>query len=317
MRINALSNGISPISAQIIPKETVYNDRNTPEKDVHGFSSYSDRISISDKGRELLTTASRNDAAKDENDPCNVCGDEKQSGESVDNSADLSTGKSNRIDGKALSSSEKKEVDELKERDREVKAHEQAHLSAAGNLAAGSPKFKYQKGPDGQQYAVAGEVGLKIPEGANPRESLAIAQRIERAALAPAEPSAKDRSVANQARRKAADAQRKIAEESAGKSLTTPGIEFQTDENETGEASPVQKITPENGNENIRSANAIPTEKKKNPFEIYNNIINPDEIRNSDGVGNNGIPAIEPKDDIDRGTVTFNLQSPRRINCLV
>ena len=64
-----------------------------------------------------------------------------------------------------LSPKEKKEVEKLQERDQKVRRHEQAHLSAAGGLATGGANYKFKTGPDGRQYAVGGEVGLKIPEG--------------------------------------------------------------------------------------------------------------------------------------------------------
>ena len=58
-----------------------------------------------------------------------------------------------------LTEQEVKQVQELKARDREVRAHEAAHLAAAGSLATGV-SFTYQRGPDGVQYAVGGEVGI-------------------------------------------------------------------------------------------------------------------------------------------------------------
>ena len=45
-------------------------------------------------------------------------------------------------------------VRELKARDREVRAHEQAHRSAGGELVRGGTKFTFEVGPDGRRYAV-------------------------------------------------------------------------------------------------------------------------------------------------------------------
>ena len=59
-----------------------------------------------------------------------------------------------------LSEQELKQVQELKTRDREVRAHEAAHLAAAGSLAIGGASYSYQRGPDGVQYAVGGEVSI-------------------------------------------------------------------------------------------------------------------------------------------------------------
>ncbi|MFQ5934609.1 MAG: putative metalloprotease CJM1_0395 family protein [Dehalococcoidia bacterium] len=46
------------------------------------------------------------------------------------------------------------EIARLKARDAQVRAHEQAHVAAAGGLATGGPKFSFQRGPDGKLYAV-------------------------------------------------------------------------------------------------------------------------------------------------------------------
>ncbi len=108
-----------------------------------------------------------------------------------------------------LSEQEEFQVQELKARDREVRAHEQAHLSAAGHLPTSGPTFEYETGPDGQRYAVAGEVQVSIPEGQTPEETLRNAEAGQRAASAPKEPSAQDRAVASRA---AAMAQKARAE---------------------------------------------------------------------------------------------------------
>ena len=46
---------------------------------------------------------------------------------------------------------------------------------------------------------MSGEVQIALREGGSPEETIALAQRARRAALAPAKPSAQDRSVAAQA----------------------------------------------------------------------------------------------------------------------
>ena len=98
-----------------------------------------------------------------------------------------------------LTESESKQVQELKARDREVRAHEAAHLSAAGSLAQGGASYSYQRGPDGVQYAVGGEVHIDTTAVAgDPQATLAKAQRIRAAALAPVQPSSQDLSVAAQ-----------------------------------------------------------------------------------------------------------------------
>jgi hypothetical protein len=113
-----------------------------------------------------------------------------------------------------LSEEEQSEVAELKQRDRRVRAHEQAHLAAAGNLARGGAHFEYKTGPDGARYAVGGEVNLDTSavEG-DPQATLRKAERIRRAALAPADPSAQDRRVAADASAMALRAQRELSQQ--------------------------------------------------------------------------------------------------------
>lgn len=94
---------------------------------------------------------------------------------------------------------ERAEIQALAARDREVRAHEQAHASVGGSLA-GSANFSYDSGPDGRQYAVSGEVSIDVsPVPNNPEATIRKAQQIRRAAQAPADPSPQDRQVAAQA----------------------------------------------------------------------------------------------------------------------
>lgn len=118
------------------------------------------------------------------------------------------SGLSNRTE---LTESEEKRVKELKKIDREVKTHEQAHLAAAGDLARGGASYSYTSGPDGRKYATAGEVDIDIsPVKGNPKETIKKMQKVKRAALAPANPSPQDRSVAATASREIAKAQAEL-----------------------------------------------------------------------------------------------------------
>jgi hypothetical protein len=115
----------------------------------------------------------------------------------------------------ALTQEEQKQVEELKKRDHEVRIHEQAHLAAAGAYARGGPSFTYERGPDGKLYAVGGEVPIDLSAVAdNPRATLQKAETIQRAALAPAEPSGPDRQVAAQAAALAAKARQELTQQS-------------------------------------------------------------------------------------------------------
>jgi hypothetical protein len=57
---------------------------------------------------------------------------------------------------------EKEEIKELAARDREVRAHEQAHVNVGG-VYAGAPSYSYERGSNGVNYAVAGEVPISAP----------------------------------------------------------------------------------------------------------------------------------------------------------
>ncbi len=101
-------------------------------------------------------------------------------------------------------------IRDLAARDREVRAHEQAH-AAVGGQYAGAPSYTFQRGPDGVNYAVAGEVPISLPANlSDPEAALAAAEQVRRAALAPAEPSAQDRSIAARAANLAIEARAEI-----------------------------------------------------------------------------------------------------------
>lgn len=101
------------------------------------------------------------------------------------------------VSGKGLSEQDLKQLEALKARDREVRAHEAAHMAAAGGLARGGASFTYVRGADGVFYAVGGEVSIDIsPVAGDPEATLRKAETIRRAALAPANPSSQDRQVA-------------------------------------------------------------------------------------------------------------------------
>ncbi len=98
--------------------------------------------------------------------------------------------------GKPLTAADQVLIEKLKVRDADVKAHEGAHRAAAGAYG-GTPSYTYQKGPDGANYAIGGEVSIDtsaIPK--NPSATIAKEEQVIRAALAPADPSGQDIKVA-------------------------------------------------------------------------------------------------------------------------
>ena len=112
-------------------------------------------------------------------------------------------------DASGLTEGERKQLKELKSRDTEVRSHENAHQSSGGQLA-GSPSYTYQTGPDGQRYAIGGEVSIDVSPEDDPAATIAKMERVSRAATAPAEPSPQDFKVAAAARRMMAEAQRDL-----------------------------------------------------------------------------------------------------------
>lgn len=100
---------------------------------------------------------------------------------------------------KQLSEADAALVAKLQARDRAVRQHEMAHLAVSGGLATSGASFTYQKGPDGVDYAVGGEVSIDTSPGRTPEDTIARARQIQAAALAPADPSGQDRAVAAQA----------------------------------------------------------------------------------------------------------------------
>jgi hypothetical protein len=111
-----------------------------------------------------------------------------------------------------LSPEDKRVQQQLQSRDREVRAHEAAHLAAGAGLIRSGMSFTYQLGPDARRYAVGGEVSIDTSPVANdPEATLLKAQQIQAAALAPANPSAQDRAVASSAAQMALEAQVELA----------------------------------------------------------------------------------------------------------
>jgi len=97
--------------------------------------------------------------------------------------------------------------------DRHVRAHEEAHLAAAGPYARSGPSYTMASGPDGKLYAVGGEVELDVgPVEGDPEATIKKAETVRAAANAPADPSTQDRQVAAEASRMEAVAEQEVAQ---------------------------------------------------------------------------------------------------------
>lgn len=159
--------------------------------------------------------------------------------------------------GSSLSSEELKQLRQLKSRDSEVRSHEQAHLSAAGQYAAGSASFTYQLGPDGTRYAIGGEVPIDISKASRPEATIEKMQTIRRAALAPADPSPADRQIAAQASAAEAQARQEVLlenKENESRTASSPAANSDTEKNNENDYEPVSWKTGDSGSGSITKA---------------------------------------------------------------
>jgi len=166
----------------------------------NGSSATTLTLSTNSDIRALLTTMGRASGSRPES---------RQSMD-VENAAQGETKDTD--SSEELTEEEQAQVDELQKRDQEVRQHEQAHLAAGGTLVNGGAQFDFQTGPDGKQYAIGGHVNIDSSPENTPQATIAKAQQIQRAALAPADPSSQDVKVAAKAAKMMLDAQRKLAE---------------------------------------------------------------------------------------------------------
>lgn len=135
---------------------------------------------------------------------------------SIEGKMESGTSQTGQNGNKELNTEELAVVNELKQTDKKVRAHEAAHVAVGGQYVTGGPSFEYKTGPDGKQYAVGGEVQIDTSEVPNdPDATIAKMEVVKKAALAPGSPSPQDRSVAAAASR--IEAQARIEASSATK----------------------------------------------------------------------------------------------------
>lgn len=180
------------------------------------------------------------------------------------------------VEGKLqqLDQQDLKQVRDLKRRDVEVRAHENAHAAAGGQLSS-SPTYSFKRGPDGNNYAVGGEVQINTtPVGRDHDATVAKMQKVRAAALAPAEPSSQDRKVAAQASQsildaRAAQTKQKVDEQAAEQKAKIEKSEAEktqeaakVEETETAQASGTTQASDDT------SAQAIPPQNAIDPFSL-------------------------------------------------
>jgi len=124
----------------------------------------------------------------------------------------------------ALGPQQEQQIRQLGRIDQEVRAHEQAHLNAARGIAVSNAHFRYQTGPDGKRYAIAGDVQIDTSSTSdNPGAVIRKAAAIVRVALAPAKPSIPDQQVANQAQAMAQNAQSALLKQQFSNNTSSSG----------------------------------------------------------------------------------------------
>lgn len=205
-------------------------------------------------------------------------------------------------EGKTLTEEEQKQVDELKARDAEVKAHEQAHIAAGGSYVRGGVSYDYQTGPDGKKYAVGGEVSIDTsPVEGDPQATINKAQVILKAALAPAEPSGQDKSVASQARQMMASARKELMAEK-----TNPDESSQSNTQVENDKQNSNSKNSGNNTDNTVDTNSNNTE---NSAANASNTKQADNIIKIDNTGNNNSDNTEKSTPKPVETPSINTQS--------
>ncbi|MCJ8318306.1 MAG: hypothetical protein MJK12_01645 [Colwellia sp.] len=146
---------------------------------------------------------------------------------------------------------EEKIINNLQQRDLEVRSHERAH-AAVGGATTGAPSYSFETGPDGKKYASSGEVAVDLSQvKGNPRATIAKMQKVHAAALAPANPSIQDTRVAASAARIIAQAQSEL--------LATDFDDVQKVPLSVKNIKPNDVFSQENGSKNKNDSNDFDT----------------------------------------------------------
>ncbi len=131
-----------------------------------------------------------------------------------------------------LTEKELRIIKELKAIDTKVRRHEMAHIAAGGQYITSGAHYQYQKGPDGNNYAVAGDVHIDTsPVPGDPEATIAKMRKVREAALAPADPSPQDKKVAAESSFIAAKALSELMRMQAEQRAETIKQQFQSGQN--------------------------------------------------------------------------------------
>lgn len=217
---------VPPVYTRVAIGATTVNQlspsRNSVEGVVKGASEQGDAQSVDAEGKVIVSGESKEETQGPSAGAAQ--NDETRQTKSPEQGSSSETG--------GLSEEELKLVEALQQRDREVRAHEQAHKSVGGSLA-GAVSFSYQDGPNGKRYAVGGEVPIdasSVP--GDPAATITKMNTVKAAATAPVDPSAQDQRVAASASRVLAQARKELAAQGIESQRSEASKRTETSEND-------------------------------------------------------------------------------------
>lgn len=117
---------------------------------------------------------------------------------------------------------DKEKLRDLRERDKKVRAHLDKQKREAGNLAQGTPNIRYERGPDGQMYAVEGHVSIRVKSGTTAEERIRNADKAERVARGSGDGSPANVRVQQEARAEKERAQKELEREKRDEENISP-----------------------------------------------------------------------------------------------
>lgn len=223
---------MDPIHAIAVEPLLPHLRQRAPESDARSVDVPEDEVTLSPEAKEAAEALPPVEDTEDTGETEDALYPEADSegDEASEDEEGSSKQQAKEKDKEELSPKERHIVSKLQARDQEVRAHEAAHISAAGGLAKGGANYTFQTGPDGKRYAIGGEVKISSPRSSDPAQQAANAEKMLAAALAPAKPSSQDQAVASRARAMLSRARAAQAKEQLEERQVTPVGEEEEDD---------------------------------------------------------------------------------------
>jgi SprA family protein len=175
-------------------------------------------VEASDAEEDTSSTSSENPLAEAATSAAKALWDNEEEDDGATNAADEADDSSPDLvralkrndDDVELSAAEERKLDEMQQRDREVRQQEQSQATSA--QFTGPVRYEYRMGPDGKLYAVEGSAPIDVqPVEGDPAATLRKMEAVERAARSNSEPTSADQQVASEAARLAQRARAELA----------------------------------------------------------------------------------------------------------